>query len=79
MKEALQKLTVGVTGPIFGYAIASSTTELWLKIMSLLVGIIVGLLSAVSICFTIDRKYRDWKKRRTDKSESNYREETTTI
>jgi len=57
MKATLQKCLLGVGGPTTGYVISISHAEDWLRIFSLLIGIFVGCLSAVSIGLSIHRKW----------------------
>jgi hypothetical protein len=58
MKNTIQKGILGVLAPSAGYAVSVSNVEAWLRVGSLAVGIIVGVLSAVSISLTIRRKLR---------------------
>ncbi len=83
MKNTIQKCIIGVIGPTMGYTISLSTVEVWLRILSLLVGILVGCLSAVSIGLSIRRKWLEknahkHKKRRHTTTELD-EEPTTTI
>lgn len=55
-----------MAAPTAGYAVSLSTAEAWLRIGSLAVGIAVGMLSAVSICLTIRRK---WRQKRLEETE----------
>ena len=72
MRDTIHKLIVGVAGPTAGCAISISTVETWLRVLSLVVGITVGVLSAISIALSIQRK---WKMRL---KKENILEETTT-
>lgn len=58
MREAFQKLTIGLSAPLFGLAVSVGTTKEWLQLLSLAGGLVICALTIVSICFTIDRKLR---------------------
>lgn len=74
MKDTFHKLIIGVVGPTTGYVISISVVEQWLRLLSLVIGCVVGLASFISICLSIRRKYRNWRK-----ESSEYEEEETTI
>lgn len=81
MKNTIQKCILGVAGPAAGYTISLSALEEGLRIFSLLIGILVGCLSAVSIGLSIRRK---WLEKNAPKHKKrHYREvdeePTTTI
>lgn len=80
MKDTFHKLVIGVAGPSFGVAGSKITTSEWLQILSLTVGIAVGVASFISICFSIRRKYRSFKNERAinPKHSSVYDDEGTT-
>ena len=80
MKDILNKLFLGVAAPGAGYLASLSTMEVWLRVLSLVVGIAVGIASLVSICFSIRKKYKNWKLEKliNPKDASLYEEETTT-
>ena len=54
MRSDLIKGIVGVSSVALGSAVSLQTVEVWLRIASLVVGLVVGILSAVSIL-------RKWK------------------
>lgn len=82
--DTINKGVIGVCGPIFGIAIASSTVIVWLQIASLAGGIVVAGLSAFSIYLSIKRKLRNLRvereteERMKHKNTSHADEEPTT-
>lgn len=84
MKDTFHKLVIGVAGPTFGVAGSKATTSEALQVLSLAVGIAVGIASFISICFSIRRKYNNWKNetgwvKRPSKQRYEEDEPTTTI
>jgi membrane protein DedA with SNARE-associated domain len=81
MRHAANKLILGVLGPGAGYAASLSNMELWLRVLSLVIGCAVGIASLISICFSIRRKYRAWKAEQKNKAKYDYQDDepTTTI
>lgn len=77
MRDTVHKLVIGVAGPGLGYVFSVSTAEIWLRILSLVVGIAVGLASLISICFSIRRKYKSWRREKHINIEED--EPTTTL
>ena len=63
MKKEIKELIFGVAGTGGGIAVSLSTAEAWLRVASLAVGILVGVLSAISISLSIRRK---WKKQKEE-------------
>lgn len=49
MRETISKTLLGVAGPAAGIVASLTTLESWLRILSLCVGIAVGLASLTSI------------------------------
>lgn len=79
MKDTFHKLVIGVSGPGVGYAFSISTTEIWLRVLSLVVGISVGVASLISICFSIRKKYKSWRNEKHSIKSNDFEEPTTTI
>lgn len=79
MREAAMKGFIGMFGLMFGYTVSISTTEIWLRLTSLLVGIVVGVLSGYSIWLSIKRKLWEAEQRRLNSKYGLNQEETTTI
>lgn len=75
MKDTVHKLIIGVTGPGVGYVVSISTMEIWLRVLSLVIGIAVGIASLISICFSIRRKYKNYR----SESRIEKEEQTTTL
>jgi ABC-type nickel/cobalt efflux system permease component RcnA len=79
MKDAIQKTIIGLAGPSAGYAVSLTTAEAWLRVLSLVVGIAVGIASFISIGFSIRRKYLSWRMEQKHNSKHKEEEPTTTI
>lgn len=80
MKDTFNKLIIGVAGPVVGYGGTMLTAEESLKILSLVIGISVGIASFISICFSIRRKWKNYKNEKLNpKDASLYETPTTTI
>lgn len=65
MRDTVHKFFIGVGGVTAGYTGTKLTAEEGLKILSLVVGISVGIASFISICFTIRKKYLSWRNERS--------------
>lgn len=75
-------MIIGVSGPTAGYGGTLLTAKEGLQILSLVIGIAVGLASLISICFTIRRKWLQYKRESIIKiiaTADSDDEETTTI
>ena len=49
MNASIEKLIVATAAPLTGFAISHTTVNMWLQTGSLAIGIIVGLLTIISI------------------------------
>lgn len=79
MKNTVHKLLLGVSGPSVGYAVSLTSAELWLRVLSLVIGCAVGVASLISICLSIYIKYLNCKSKTTNKDLYQDDEPTTTI
>lgn len=78
MMDSLNKGAIGVSGAIFGFAISKATFVFWLQMVSLLGGIIVTVLTAISISFSIRRKWRAYKAEQSNKHSTTKDDEEPT-
>lgn len=66
----------GISAPALGYGISLTSIEPILRVGSLCVGILVGILSCISLAFSIRRKWRAYQFNKKQGYLAN--EETTT-
>lgn len=78
MKDTVNKLMLGVLGPAAGYGGTMLTAEESLKILSLVIGISVGIASFISICFSIRRKWKNYRNEKINPKDASLDDAPTT-